>query len=65
MELHRSTFIVVLGQFANCDVQIQRLIYQTKTKRLVISVAKMSLNLQRERQMDLSFEFLLHVNRAG
>lgn len=48
MELHRSTFIVVLGQFANCDVQIQRLIYQTKTKRLVISVGMMSLNLQRE-----------------
>lgn len=55
MELYRSTFIVVLGKFANCDGQIQRLLYQTKTKRLVISVAMMSLNLQKETQMDLSF----------
>lgn len=63
MELYRSTCIAVLGQFANCDGQIQR--YQTKTKRLVISVAMMSLNLQRERQIDPSFEFLLNVKRAG
>lgn len=55
MELYRSTFIFVLAQFANCDGQIQRLLYQTKTKRLVISVATMSLNLQRETQMDPSF----------
>lgn len=61
MELYRSTCIVVLGQFANCDGQIQRFLYQTKTKRLVISsVAMMSLNLQRERQMDPSFKFLLN-----
>lgn len=65
MEVYRSTCIVVLGQFANCDGQIQRFLYQTKTKRLVISVAMMSLNLQRERQMDPSFEFLLNVKRAG
>lgn len=54
MELY-STFIVVLGQSANCDGQIQRLLYQTKTNRLVISVAMMSQNLKRERQMDPSF----------